>query len=151
MNEADQGHHEVAIDLLDASARQAGAAGSRRQQAWSTGVLARSALLAGRASQARAAAERSIEICDQTRWNAFVPWPRALRAHCLAAAGEWDEAVEDAEQAYALACELGDPCWEGMAGRTLALLALHTGDTKAAAERIIDARRRCDRLPDRYV
>lgn len=38
-----------------------------------------------------------------------------------------------------------------MAGRALALLAFHTGGTDAAAEWIIDARRRCDRLPDRYV
>jgi hypothetical protein len=47
--------------------------------------------------------------------------------------------------------QLGDPCWEGMAGRALALLALHTGDGQAAAEWITDARRRCDWLPDRYV
>lgn len=38
-----------------------------------------------------------------------------------------------------------------MAGRALALLALHAGDGPAAAEWITDARRRCDRLPDRYV
>jgi hypothetical protein len=43
-----------------------------------------------------------------------------LRAHCLAADDRWDEARKDAEQAFALACQLGDPCWEGMAGRALA-------------------------------
>ena len=40
--------------------------------------------------QVEAAAERSIDICDRERWNAFVPWPQALRAHCLAAAGRCD-------------------------------------------------------------
>jgi hypothetical protein len=45
---------------------------------------------------------------EMIRWNAFLPWPQALRAHCLAAAGEWDEALKDAEQAYALACQLGE-------------------------------------------
>jgi len=38
-----------------------------------------------------------------------------------------------------------------MAGRALALLALHAGDPAGADEWIIDARRRCDRVPDRYV
>ncbi len=47
--------------------------------------------------------------------------------------------------------QLGDPCWEGMAGRALALLAAHAGDLVAAKDWITDARRRCDRLPDRYV
>jgi DNA-binding SARP family transcriptional activator len=151
MNEADQGRHSVAVKLLGESAQIAGAVGRRRQEAWSTGVMARSLLLAGDLDQARATAERSIDICDRDRWNAFMPWPQALRAHCLAAANRWDEAREDAEQAYALACQLGDPCWEGMAGRALALLALHEGDAAAAGEWIIDARRRCDRVPDRYV
>jgi hypothetical protein len=38
-----------------------------------------------------------------------------------------------------------------MAGRALALLALHAGDAAAADRWIIEARRRCDRVPDRYV
>jgi DNA-binding SARP family transcriptional activator len=151
MNEADQGHHDSAVRLLTESAQTAGSAGSRRQEAWSAGVMARSLLLAGQIEQARAAAERSIGICEQDRWNAFLPWPQALRAHCLAAAGRRDDARDDAENAFALACQLGDPCWEGMAGRALALLALQAGDAAAAAEWITDARRRCDRFPDRYV
>ncbi|HEY1626721.1 MAG TPA: hypothetical protein VGG16_23290 [Streptosporangiaceae bacterium] len=151
MNEADQGDHDTAVSLLGQSARIAAGAGSRQQEAWSTGVMARSLLLSGQAGQARAAAEHSIAICDQDRWNAFLPWPQALRAHCLAAAGQWDQARDDAEEAFSLACQLGDPCWEGMAGRALALLALHAGDPVRAREWIIDARRRCDRLPDRYV
>jgi hypothetical protein len=151
VNEADQGHHDVAVKLLAESAQTAAAAGRRRQEAWSAGVMARSLLLAGELDQAQAAAERSIGICVRDCWNAFLPWPEAWRAHCLAAAGQWGEARHDAEQAFALACQLGDPCWEGVAGRALAVLALHAGDTAAADEWIIDARRWCDRVPDRYV
>ncbi len=151
MNEADQGQHDSAVRLFAHSAQTAASVGSRRQEAWSTGVMARSLLLAGHIEEAQAAAERSIDICDRERWNAFAPWPQALRAHCLAAAGRIGEARDDAENAFALACQLGDPCWEGLAGRALALLALYAGDPAAAAEWIIDARRRCDRLPDRYV
>jgi DNA-binding SARP family transcriptional activator len=151
MNEADLGHHEIAAGLLTQSAETAQSAGRRRQEAWSTGILARSLLLAGQVEQARAAAERSIDICDRDRWNAFLPWPQALRAHCLAADGQWDQARDDAEQAFALACQLGDPCWEGMAGRAIALLALNDGREAVAMEWVTDAQRRCDRVSDRYV
>jgi DNA-binding SARP family transcriptional activator len=151
MNEADLGHHDTAARLLTQSAQTAHAAGRRRQEAWSAGVLARSLLLVGQLEQARAAAERSIGICDRDRWNAFLPWPQALRAHCLAAEGQWDQAQDDAEQAFALACQLGDPCWEGMAGRAIALLALHDGRGAAAMEWVTDAQLRCDRVSDRYV
>jgi DNA-binding SARP family transcriptional activator len=151
MNEADQGQHESAVSLFTASAAAAVSAGSRRQEAWSTGVMARSLMLAGRLDEASAAAERSIDICDRERWNAFLPWSQALHADCLATAGQTDQARDEAEQAFALACQLGDPCWEGMAGRVLAVIAMREGDGRTAAKWIIEARRRCDRLPDRYV
>jgi DNA-binding SARP family transcriptional activator len=151
MNEADQGQHDRAAGLLRSSAQTAAEAGSTRQEAWSLGVLSRSLLLSGDVAAALAAAERSMAICDRERWNAFRPWPQALRAHCLAATGATRDARDDAEDAYALACQLGDPCWEGMAGRALALLALQDGNGGAATDWIIDARRRCDRVPDRYV
>jgi DNA-binding SARP family transcriptional activator len=151
MNEADLGHHDAAATLLAASAQAARSAGSARQEAWSAGVMARSLLLAGHLDQAREAAARSIELCERDRWNAFLPWSQALRVHCLIETGQQGQAIDDAEQAFALACQLGDPCWEGMTGRALALLAMHAGDPAAAQRWIIDARRRCDRVTDRYV
>jgi DNA-binding SARP family transcriptional activator len=151
MNEADQGRHDEAVRLLDRSIQASATAGRPRQQAWSSGIMARSLLLAGQPEQAREAAERSLALCERERWPAFAPWPQALRAHCLEAAGRTGEARDDAEQAFALACQLGDPCWEGMAGRALAMLALSRGDDDAAVRWIVDAQRRCDRLPDRYA
>ena len=151
MNEADRGRHLAAAALLAESAETARAAGRRRQEAWSQGILARSLLLAGQLEPAQRAAERSIAVAHDERWNAYLPWPQVLRAQCLAETGRWTEAGDDAEHAFALACELGDPCWEGMAGRALGLLALHADDPAAAQTWIADARRRCDRVPDRYV
>jgi tetratricopeptide (TPR) repeat protein len=151
MNQADRGRHSEAAELLTESAGMAREAGRARQEAWSQGILARSLLLAGQVQPAREAAERSTAVALSERWNAFLPWPQVLHAQCLAAAGRWDEAGEDAEHAFALACELGDPCWEGMAARALGLLALHAGDLGAAQTWLADARRRCDRVPDRYV
>jgi ATP/maltotriose-dependent transcriptional regulator MalT len=151
MNEADRGRHNAAVELLTESAETAREAGRARQEAWSQGVLARSLLLSGQVRPAQAAAERSMTVAQHERWNAFLPWPQVLRAQCMAETDRWDEAREEAEHAFALACELGDPCWEGMAGRALGLVALHAGDLAAARAWLADARRRCDRVPDRYV
>jgi DNA-binding SARP family transcriptional activator len=151
MSRADRGRHAEAAGLLTESAGTARTAGRGRQEAWSLGLLARSLLLAGQAQAAQEAAGRSMALARRERWNAFLPWPQVLHAQCLAAAGRWDEAGEDAEHAFALACELGDPCWEGMAARALGLLALDQGDLGAARGWLLDARRRCDRVPDRNV
>ena len=151
MNQADRGRHLEAAELLTESAAAARQAQTARQEAWSQGVLARSLLLAGQLPLAQQAAEHSMVVARRERWNAFLPWPQVLHAQCLAQAGRWDEASEEAEHAFALACELGDPCWEGMAARALGLLALHAGDLNAAQAWLADARRRCDRVPDRYV
>jgi DNA-binding SARP family transcriptional activator len=151
MNQADRGRHAEAAELLTESADMARGAGRARQEAWSQGILARSLLLAGQVQPAREAAERSIQAARSERWNAFLPWPQVLRAQCLAEAGRWREASEDAEHAFVLACELGDPCWEGMAARALGMLAMRAGDLSAAHAWLADARRRCDRVSDRYV
>jgi DNA-binding SARP family transcriptional activator len=151
MNEGDRGHHMAASALLTESAGTATAAGRSRQAAWSHGVLSRSLLLGGDVASARTAAERSMAMCDREQWNAFRPWPQALLAHCLIEEGRIDDARHEAEEAFALACEIGDPCWEGLAARALAVAALRDGDTGTAGAWIVDARRRCNRVSDRYV
>jgi hypothetical protein len=54
------------------------------------------------------------------------------------------------EQAFARACQLGDPCWEGLAARGLALLADAEGDPARAFDVLVDARARAHRLADPY-
>lgn len=151
MNEADRGRHAFAAALLRESAAAAGRAGRRRQQAWSVGVLARSLLLSGHVDPAREAAETSIALAHEERFTAFLPWPQVLRAQALMEAGDSTAAREGAEDAFVRACELGDPCWEGMAGRAIGLIVGKGGDHVAARTWLTDARRRCDRVPDRYA
>ncbi len=55
------------------------------------------------------------------------------------------------EQAFARACQLGDPCWEGMSARGLALVADIHGDPSRAFDILADARRRCRRWADPCV
>jgi hypothetical protein len=67
-----------------------------------------------------------------------------LRAGRLAAAGE------RFEHAYALACQLGDPCWEGMAAPGLGLLRATVGDHAKPTAWPEEAYVRCTRVSDRY-
>lgn len=151
MNAADRGRHRSGAGLLAESAALAHAADRPRQQAWSLGLLARSLLRCGRTEDAERAAAASIDLVRAHRWNAFLPWPQAIRAECLAIAGDVDAARTEAEKAFALGCELRDPCWEGMAARMLGVIAGRAGETDAAAEWLRDARQRSDRVSDRYV
>lgn len=151
MNAADQGRHGNAVDLLTRSADLANRADRPRQQAWSLGVLARSLLLGGEIERSLTASEESIRLCARERWNVFLPWPQSWRASALLELGRFAEASELAQRAFALACELGDPCWEGMAARSLALIALRMGHDATAQDWINEARVRCNRIQDRYV
>ena len=151
MNAADQGRHREAVAHLTRAALVAHEATRPRQEAWSLGVLARSLQLCGDLEESLAAADASIRLCERERWNAFLPWPQSWRANALLALDRHDEATEIAEKAFALACELGDPCWEGMAARSLALISLTDGDISSAQEWIDEARSRCNRIQDRYV
>ncbi|MEV6633720.1 BTAD domain-containing putative transcriptional regulator [Actinoplanes sp. NPDC051470] len=67
------------------------------------------------------------------------------------AAGDVATAAAVLEQAFARACRLGDPCWEGMSARSLALVADARGEQDRPFELLADARTRSTRLADPYV
>jgi tetratricopeptide (TPR) repeat protein len=99
---------------------------------------------------ARNELERSISIAHTDTWNAFLPWPEALLAEVDLKQGQIDEAAVSFEHAFAMGCQLGDPCWESVAARGLGLVAASSGDLERAIELLQDAPRRCRRLPDSY-
>jgi hypothetical protein len=65
--------------------------------------------------------------------------------------GDLDAASRTLEQSFARACQIGDPCWEGISARGLALLAEERGDVDRAFAELLDARARANRLADPYV
>jgi hypothetical protein len=94
--------------------------------------------------------EQSIAIAQQL-WTAFLPWPQSLRAEVDLRNGEVDSAADRFEHAFALGCQLGDPCWEGIAGRGRGCIATLRGDTAGAIDIFLDAIARSTRLPDGYL
>jgi hypothetical protein len=67
------------------------------------------------------------------------------------ARGDVEAASERFEHAFALGRQLGDPCWEGIAGRGLGRVAIERGDPQRATDILVDAIVRCVRLPDAYL
>ena len=81
----------------------------------------------------------------------MIPFPEALRADVDLATGDTDSAVERYEHAFALACQLGDPCWEGIAARGIGRAAAARDEIDKALEWLVEARTRCVRLPDAWL
>jgi DNA-binding SARP family transcriptional activator len=150
MNASDRGDYPAAFELLGGSVQRAGRGADYRQQAWSMSLVGRAHLLRGERSQAVAALARCLELVRDERWIAFLPWPQALQAELDLAVGDVDGAADKLEGAWALACQLNDPCWEGMAARGLGLVNADRGDHDAAAKWLAEAAFRSTRLPDRY-
>jgi hypothetical protein len=150
MNASDFADYRAAFMYLDESVERAGSCTDHRQQAWSLSIMARAHLLRGERSQSAAALARSLELVHEQRWIAFLPWPQTLRAELDLFAGDVDGAADRLAQAWGLACQLDDPCWESMAARGLGLLHAGRGEHGAAREWLGEAVTRCNRVSDRY-
>ncbi len=150
MNASDMGDYAGAIAALDASVVHARRCGDARQEAWSLSILARVHLLRGDHAQGAVVIERSLSIVSEQRWIAFQPWPQALRAELEIGTGRHGDGVAQLERAFALSCQLGDPCWEGMTARLLGVLCAQRGDLVAAATWLDEAHRRCGAVTDPY-
>lgn len=116
---SDRADYPVAFECLGESVERAARCADQRQQAWSLSILARAHLLRDERSQAAVAVAGSLELTNQQRWIAFLPWPQTLQAELDILAGDLDTAADRLEQAWTLGCQVGDPCWEAMAARGL--------------------------------
>lgn len=150
MNASDMADYPGAIAALESSVMYARRCDDARQEAWSLSILARVHLLRGEHAQGEILIERSLSIVQGQRWLAFLPWPQALRAELEIGGGRPGAGVAQLEQAFALACQLGDPCWEGMTARLLGLLSAQQGDLIGASTWLDEAHRRSGAVTDPY-
>ena len=148
---ADTGAHERALAHLRLSVELAERAGSRQQAAFSLSFVGRTHFLREELDHARAALERSLGLARETNWVAFEPWPESWLAEADIAAGELPAGRERFEHAWALASELGDPCWTAAAGQGLGRIACLDGQVPAGLRMLEEARRRAGSFPDAYV
>jgi len=147
----DVGRHADALQELREALRLARESSVGPVEAWALAFIGRSHLLRREFVPAREALEAALAIASQLRWTAFIPLPESLLADVDLAEGRTDAAASAYDHAYALALQLGDPCWEGLAARGMGLVADRRGDPEAALRWVIEARLRCVRLPDAWL
>jgi tetratricopeptide (TPR) repeat protein len=150
MGLSDAARYEEAIESFEESIERASRCEHRRQVAFSLALTGRVHLLTACHQQAREALERSLELVEEEKWIAFSPFPEAVLAHVDLRERRVDEAREALEHAFAIACQLTDPCWEGVACRGLGLVEAARGRGPQALAWLTDGRARCTRVAHPY-
>lgn len=149
--ESDRSNYVEAAELLERSIELSRGVADPRREAFGLSMLGRVSLLRNDLDAAAQQLDDSIALAEREHWLAILPWPQALRGEVELARNDPTAADNLLRQAFARACQLGDPCWEAMAARGLAMVAEATGETTRAFELLADARTRCNRLADPYV
>jgi DNA-binding SARP family transcriptional activator len=147
----DRGRTEEAIELLTRSAAEAEMLDKPRLSGWAYTFLGRSHLLREELTDARTALESAMEAVRNAGWMTFIAYPQSLLGAVDFAEGRIAEANDAFEAAFALGCEIGDPCWEGIGARGIGLVKIANGDVVEGIKWLDDARTRCVRIPDAYL
>ncbi len=147
----DTADYASALSPLGSAVERARRAGTLRPAALAEAHIGRWHLLRGELDEARAALQRALQAAREGGWTTYIPWPESLLADADLRAGDVDAAAAGFEHAFALGCQIGDPCWESIAARGLGLVAAARGNGAAALEWLEDAVRRCRRLPDSWL
>jgi DNA-binding SARP family transcriptional activator len=148
---SDQADYARAVPLLDGAVRLSHTAREPRRESFALSMLGRIDLLRGDLHRAADRLADAVELAERDHWLSFLPWPQALAGHVLLAQGDLAGAAARLEQSFARACQIGDPCWEGISARGLALLADASGSAETAFTTLLDARARCTRETDSYT
>ncbi|VTR76702.1 AfsR/SARP family transcriptional regulator [Cellulomonas hominis] len=146
----DQGDYRGSASTLDAAVADAREAADLRAEAYALTALGRLRVLRDERDAALVALDRACAVAQDLGWTSFLPFPRSQRAEVLLRSGDLDAAGAALEGAYALACQVGDPCWESYAVRGRGLLAAARGDDAAALDLLTEAPTVCGRQRDAH-
>jgi DNA-binding SARP family transcriptional activator len=146
----DVGDYTTAGRLLRSSVERSRRTDAAHLQAFALSMLGRYHLARGEVASARVVFDDALALVELRGLTAFRPWPEAFRGEIDLIGGDVATARERFEHAFAVGCEVGDPCWESIAMRGLGLVAVAEGDVTRGIERLLEAPRLCRRLPDTY-
>ncbi|HVL98221.1 MAG TPA: BTAD domain-containing putative transcriptional regulator [Egibacteraceae bacterium] len=149
--ETDVADYETAFARLDSAIAAADAANEPRAWAFASAMRGRAHLLRRELEAAVEHSAAAIDRAQATGWTSFVPFPSSIIAEAHLLGGDVATAGDMFDHAFALGCQIQDPCWESLAARGMGLVAAERGDTSRAFELLADAPQRCARLPDSYL
>ena len=148
---SDVGDYATAAELLRSSIARSQAIRRADAEVFGRSMLGKLHLLRGEIAQATALLDESLDLVEAHGLTSFRPWPESLRAETDLLQGDVDAAEQAFEHAFALGCEVGDPCWESIAARGRGLVAVERGEVARGLELLVEAPRLCRRLPDTYL
>lgn len=147
----DTGDYSSAGELLRSAVSRARELGTGQPLAQALTLLGRYHLFRGEIQDALQVLDLALAEVEARNMTAFVPWPESFRAEVDLMLDDVDSAEARFEHAFALGCQVGDPCWESIAARGLGLIAAARGNVSRALEFLVEAPKLCRRLPDTYL
>lgn len=150
MSLSDAARYEEALESFEESIERARRCEHRRQVAWSLALSGRVYVLTSRDHQAREALEQCLELVEEEKWIAFAAFPESLLALVDLREKRIDAAGDALEHAFTIACQVADPCWEGVACRGLGMVEAARGRGPQALAWLTDGRARCTRVAHPY-
>jgi DNA-binding SARP family transcriptional activator len=147
----DVGDYAAAGTLLRSALVRARRLGTAQPLSQALTLLGRWHLFRGETDAARDLLDQALDEVETRGMTAFRPWPESFRGELDLIAGDLASAEARFEHAFALGCEVGDPCWESISLRGLGLAAAARGDVRRALDLLVDAPKLCRRLPDTYL
>lgn len=151
MNLSDWGRVDQAAERFAEAVELCQSAGATRRMIWTLGLGSRTFYLADRFEEAADWAERACAGAIDERWTAFRPWPATWLASSQLQMGVEPSVVKrELESTFALARQIGDPCWEGIAAKGLGLTYAAENDSDSALEWMANASTLCRRVTDSY-
>lgn len=122
--------------------------GDTKQNASSLAMLGKAHLLRRELGPARNALESALGLVQANGWTWLTPWPEAYLAELELLEGNVTRSEAMFEHAFAMALEVGDPCFQCKAEAGLGLVEAARGRTEAALDRLQSARMRLVAVPD---
>jgi DNA-binding SARP family transcriptional activator len=151
-NLVDWGRLGEGLDHYALSLEHARSAGNRRREIWSLGLGGWGLLAADRLDEADRWLADCLTLVEEQRWISFRPWPVAVLSESRTRQRASPQQLRPRlEEAFALSCQMNDPCWEAAVARALALTYAAEGAFEQAMQWLGEARRRCMRDTDSYA